>query len=344
MAQRHVATVAAPAILPLMWYLLVAALFVSIAPPVPEAPVERIAFGSCIREHRPVPAFDAINAFDPDVFIFLGDNVYGDTDDMDVLGAKYEKLGNIPGFQRLRDNARLLYLWDDHDYGRNDAGSEWAFKDQAKTVMLDFFREPVDSARRQREGNYDAVTLGPVGQRVQFILLDTRYFRSELLIDPEASPKNYLPNTNEGATILGEAQWDWLQETLTEPADIRIICTSIQLLATDHRFEKWSNFPVERERLLDLLKDIPDALVISGDRHSAEVSLFAYPDNRVLPEVTASALNQARGLGEPEPNRYRAGPFGAGTEFRRDYLRLAAADGESRAAQRRRERALRPRT
>ena len=87
-----------------------------------------------------------------------------------------------------------------------------------------------------------------------------------------------------------------------------MICTSIQLLSDGHRFEKWANFPRERERLLALLKDVPDAIVLSGDRHSGEMSLHAYADGRVLPEVTASALNQDRNV-DREFNRYRAGPL-----------------------------------
>ena len=281
-----------------------------LAPPPADAPVERVAFGSCLRETRPAPILDAVNDYRPDVFVFLGDNVYADTDDAAEMEAAYARLGDMPVFQRLRDAARLLYVWDDHDYGQNDAGRDWHFKEEAERIMLDFFGEPADSPRRAREGNYDAVTLGPPGRRVQFVLLDTRFFRSDLETDPDAAKKTYVADDSPEATVLGEEQWRWLDATLAEPAEVRVICTSIQLLADEHRFEKWANFPRDRERLMNVVADLDNAIVLSGDRHSGEMSLYAYEDGRVLVEVTASALNQPRGaLPGGEPNRFRVGPL-----------------------------------
>jgi alkaline phosphatase D len=285
------------------------------APPPAEAPVERVAFGSCLRENRPAPIWEAVNAYDPDVFVFLGDNIYADTDDRRIFDEKYAMLGEMPGFKRLRDSARILAIWDDHDFGKNDAGSEWHLKDMAKAAMLDFFGSPTDNPdRRARTGNYDAVIYGPPGRRVQFILLDTRYFRSPLKTDPEAERRTYVGNDDPGATVLGEEQWAWLRGQLEEEADVRVICTSIQLLADEHRFEKWANFPQEREKLMELLKPIPDAIILSGDRHSGEFSVYSYEDGRVLVEVTASALNQGRRTTE-EANRFRNGPMVTRSNF-----------------------------
>ncbi len=285
------------------------------AQPAPEAAVERIAFGSCLHQSRPAPILDVIAEFEPDTFVFLGDNVYGDTRDMTKLAADYAKLGAMPGYQRLRDRAQVLAIWDDHDMGENDAGAEYPLKVQSKQVMLDFFGEPPGSPRRQREGNYDAVTLGPPGRRVQFILLDTRWFRSPLTVAEGVRPLTYVPTEDPEATILGGAQWSWLEEVLTEPADIRVLCTSIQLFPRQHRFEKWANFPAERRRMIELLrKSAGDILVLSGDRHSGELSVDQWHDDggpNVIVEATASSLNQARTRegGVDEPNDYRAGPI-----------------------------------
>ena len=278
-------------------------------PPLP-ALVTKIAFGSCLRQDRPAPIFDTLTTSAPDVFVWLGDNIYGDSDDPAVIKAKYDQLGAIEGFEKLRAAVPFLYAWDDHDFGSNDAGAEYAFKDQNKHLMLDFFGEPTDSARRRRDGNYDAVVIGPQGKRVQFILLDTRSFRSPLKTEVRAKKKWSVPNDDPNVTVLGDAQWQWLEEQLDEPADVRIICSSIQVLATQHRFEKWANFPRERERLLKLLDDKIKTpyFILSGDRHHAS---FHTLNDKVF-ELTASSLNQG---GTPTPEdlsdpRAHGGHFG----------------------------------
>ena len=91
--------------------------------------------------------------------------------------------------------------------------------------------------------------------------------------------------------MLGNEQWDWLDKTLEESkADIVIILSSIQILATNHRFEKWSNFTVDRKKLLtriDGLMQNKKVILISGDRHRAGL----YQKGNLI-EITASALNK----------------------------------------------------
>lgn len=257
-------------------------------PPLP-AEVTRFAFGSCLRQERPAPILDKIVDPKPDLFVWLGDNIYGDSDDPAVIKAKYDQLGAIEGLRKLRAQTPFLYVWDDHDYGKNDAGAEYAFKDQNKRLMLDFFNEPQDSERRRRAGNYDAKIIGPEGRRVQFILLDTRSFRSPMKKETRDKKTYYVPTDDANATVLGEAQWTWLEAQLKQPAEVRIIATSIQLIPDQHRFEKWANFPKDRQRLLDLLAPIAKStVIISGDRHHGSVHKL-----NELVEVTASSLNQS---------------------------------------------------
>lgn len=244
----------------------------------------RIDFGSCLQQDMPQPIWEAIIARKPDVFVLAGDNVYGDTDDMGLLRQSYEKLAAQSGFQRLRKLAPLLATWDDHDYGINDGGADFP---------------------KRRES-----------QQVQVILLDTRFFRSPLLsgefqaADGKKLRKN-LPNTTPGATILGEPQWKWLEEQLREPADLRILVSSIQVLPEDHRFEKWANFPQERARLLKLIADTRAAgvILVSGDRHMAEISRVSLENGSaatyLLHEITSSGMTHAGGGSAGEPNRHR---------------------------------------
>ena len=71
----------------------------------------RIAFGSCARQDKPQPIWDAVLASEPDLFVFLGDNIYGDTRDPTVLRAKYAQLAAQPGFKRLRERVPVLATW-----------------------------------------------------------------------------------------------------------------------------------------------------------------------------------------------------------------------------------------
>jgi alkaline phosphatase D len=279
--------------------------------------VSTIAFGSCIRQTKPVPAFDAVNAIKPDVFVFLGDNIYGDTTDMDVMRAKWKQLGDMPGFQTLKSQTKLLYIWDDHDFGENDAGKEYTKKDESKRVMLEFFGAGENDPRLARAGLYDSQTFGPEGQRVQFILLDTRTFRDALELDASEAPrKRYKPTADETKTILGAEQWTWLEAELKKPADVRIIASSIQLLPSQHKFELWANFPHELKRIRTLLDAASGtSIVITGDRHFGEISL-ATDTAKPLVDVTSSSMNSAGWGNRNEPNRYRVeGSFTGNNNF-----------------------------
>lgn len=263
-----------------------------------------IAFGSCLDQSRPHPILGDVVAVQPDLVVMLGDNVYADAGSEADLERAYAGLGGSPAFQRMRAVAPILAVWDDHDYGRNDVGKEFELKEASKRIMLDFFGEPRDSARRQRPGNYDAVVVGPQGQRVQLLLLDTRWFRDPLRAGGVS--KRYIPHDESGPTVLGEAQWRWLEAQLRVPAELRILVTSIQLEVDEHPFEGWGLFPAERRRMLDLIASTQAAgvVVVSGDRHRGELSCafdpaIGYP----LLELTASALNRPNH--NLEDNRFR---------------------------------------
>lgn len=272
-----------------------------------ETPLSRIAFGSCAKQDQPQPIWEAIVETQPQLFVFLGDNIYGDSEDMDVLRAKYALLGNQPGFRRLKQVCPVVGTWDDHDFGANDAGAEYPKKLESQQVFLDFFGVPKDDPRRHQEGVYSARVYGPPGRRVQLILLDARYFRSPLKKgfqpgEPGDGRRGiYAPNTDPDATVLGESQWRWLADQLKVPAELRIIGSGVQVVADEHGSEMWGNFPRERQRLLRLIRETraDGVVIISGDRHLAEISRLSAdrPEGPGYPlfDVTSSSLNAPSG-------------------------------------------------
>ena len=263
-----------------------------------------IAFGSCSDQKRPQPLWDDIVAQKPDLWIWLGDNIYGDSEDMDVLRTKYDQQKANPVYQQLRQSTPIIGVWDDHDYGVNDGGKEYPKRKESQQVMLDFFDVPASSPLRTQEGGYSVHTYGPKGKRVKVILLDGRYFRDPLKKDG----KDNVPDP--AGDILGETQWKWLENQLTNSdADIHIIGSGIQVLPEEHVYEKWANFPTARQRLLDLVSKIKPkgAFFISGDRHMSEVSKVSIPGlPYALFDFTSSSLTHVSAPHE-EPNRHRVG-------------------------------------
>jgi alkaline phosphatase D len=275
-----------------------------------EKPLQRIAFGSCARQNKPQPIWDHVLAATPDLFVFLGDNVYGDTDDPAELQAKYAMLASKPGFQKLRAAVPIRAIWDDHDYGRNDSGRENPMKDASRAIFCDFFGEPEGSPRRTQEGGiYGAWVFGPPGQRVQLILPDLRWNRTPVksrfgyvglagaYIAGAVLPKagfggSYRPQRGPGAELLGPAQWAWLEAQFQVPADLRVIGSSLQVLSLGTGWEAWDQFPDEAERLIGLIGSAPNTVLISGDVHYGELTRLDREGAAPLWDVTSSGLTE----------------------------------------------------
>lgn len=265
-----------------------------------DKPLARIVFGSCADQRLPQPFWTPILEAKPDLFLMIGDNVYGDVTsaEMDELQDAYAQLSRIAGFRQLAEaGVPMLSVWDDHDYGRNDAGADFEFKHESAQLFQAFWGIPANSPRGRHEGIYDAVTVGPEGRRVQIILLDTRFFRSAWNpTDERDTPgrERYVADPDPDKTMLGETQWAWLADQLRQTADVRLIVSSIQVITDAHGWEKWGNLPLERERLYSFIDETEanGVVFLSGDRHRGGIyrndTALGYP----LYEVTSSSLNR----------------------------------------------------
>ncbi|MDG1113142.1 MAG: alkaline phosphatase D family protein [Pseudomonadales bacterium] len=265
--------------------------------PTPTNRLQTIAIGSCLDAAKSLAILDVITEARPDVFIFGGDNVYAadESDDpaLASLQAAYQALAHAPKFQKLARNIPILATWDDHDYGLNDAGADFAYQAQSERLFESFWQIASEDPSASRPGIYRAVMIGEGAQRVQIVLLDTRFFRTALKT-PWIPPLvgRYIPTDDPKQSMLGAAQWQWLTETLAEPAALRILVSSVQVLADGHQWEAWRMLPREQQRLLELLATTTgETIIVSGDRHLAALYQAQAGEAQSVLELTTSSLN-----------------------------------------------------
>lgn len=267
-----------------------------------------VSFGSCDNQNIQNNMWDEILKYHPNVFVWGGDIVYSDTDDMQLMKKNYDEQKNDSVYKNFTEKLEIMGTWDDHDYGLNDGGIEFEKKDSVQQILLDFLDVDSTSIRRNRKGVYYAKKFIIQNKSINIIVLDTRYFRTMLTKDP-TGVKRYIPNPINQGSILGEEQWQWLTNELNHSkANFNIIVSSIQFLSKDHGFESWGNMPHEVEKMKKIISDsnAKGVIILSGDRHIAEISKdtisnLKYP----LIDFTSSGLTHSYKTYVSEPNKFR---------------------------------------
>ena len=243
-----------------------------------------IGFGSCIDQDLPQPIWQAIEAKNVDTFMFLGDNVYGDHPSGKLDKLKKSYITQSTKLPKWLNKKKVISIWDDHDYGINDGGGDFKNKRESQKLFLDFWKIPEDDLRHKRDGLYFNELIEIDDFKINLIVLDTRFFRSKLT----SAKSPYVPTNNTDTTILGDEQWNWFEEVINRDSDLILVLSSIQILATEHVFERWDLFPHERLKMIKIL-DAKETktLIMSGDRHKG--GLYKKGD---LIELTSSSLNK----------------------------------------------------
>ena len=269
-----------------------------------------IAFGSCNHQDAPNILWKEIEKNSPNVWIWGGDVIYTDTEDMAIMSQNYQKQKSKPVYDNFIKNIEVLGTWDDHDYGVNDGGTEYPKKVEAQELFLDFIDVGKDDKRRHQEGVYFAIDYKINNDFVKIILLDTRYFRTALTRDT-ITKKRYKINTYGEGSMLGEKQWKWLADQLqNSKASFNVIVSSIQFLSSEHGYESWGNMLHESDKLVNLIKttNAKNTIILSGDRHLSEFSTrevenLAYP----LVDFTSSGMTHSYSDFQSEANTFRVG-------------------------------------
>ena len=276
-----------------------------------------LGFGSCLHQDRSMAILKTIEKKELDLFMFIGDNVYGDQEDgeLDKLIRTYkQQYNNLENFLK---NVSTEFIWDDHDFGINDGGSNYRYKDRAKELFLETWKIPSNDPRRLRDGLYFDKMIKKNGLKVHLIFLDNRSFKSEWKLTDEFNKEGkerYVKDFDPQKTLLGKKQWQWLKDKLNKDSDIKIILSSLQILSLGHGWESWDKLPLERERLFNLIdeSDVSNLFILSGDRHRGGFYRFKTNDNNDIYEFTSSSLNL------PIPfNTEENGPLRIGSTYRK---------------------------
>ena len=270
--------------------------------------IQSLGFGSCNRTDLDPKIWETIAGEALDAWVWLGDIVYTDEESMQDLAQKYALQKSLPAYQKLICKTSVFGVWDDHDFGTNDGGTQFKKKQQSRDLLFDFLELPKTHPARNRRGAYQSYCFGEKTEKVCLYLLDVRYFKEAYEVDP--SPKQRYRKNN--GSLLGEAQWNWLEnELIKNEAAVNLFAGGIQLLSSEHPYEKWANFPLAQQRFFDLLirYKIKNPVYLSGDRHIAEVSRKEIAPNYWLYDATSSGLTHSYEALEQEYNPYRVSPL-----------------------------------
>lgn len=266
----------------------------------PDKTVQRIAFGSCHRRTFSSNShWQQVLDAGPDLWLWLGDAVYADNETPEERLKSLRSLFELKTYEQLSRTVPVIGTWDDHDYAYNNADGSYELKDASQQVFMNFLQLPKDHPLYSQQGLHYAYEFGLAPQKVKVIVTDTRYFKKP-------------PSDDSYDNLLGESQWQWLEDQLADPdADLLIFATSVSLLSDitlAFENEGWAQFPKERVRLLSILDSLKTPFfVVSGDRHTADVARRQLPSGRWLYEFMSSGMTHT--LGFPLPNPHRISPI-----------------------------------
>ncbi|WP_208731092.1 alkaline phosphatase D family protein [Leptospira bouyouniensis] len=259
-----------------------------------------IGFGSCLHQEKESPILATIQSQKFDYLILLGDIVYADSLTAKDKIPAYEKQFKRKEWKSILKDTLLLFTWDDHDYGINDSGAEYSEKIESRNIFLSYVQPRMPKnivfGSNNKEGVFYSYWVTFHDKKIHIVIPDTRYFRSPLqktFLSYFTGKSHYKPSSESSFSILGNEQWLWLEEEFAKPSDLLIFVSSIQVIPTEQPFEKWNNLPHEREKLIQSLynANTKDLVILSGDRHIAEIHEYKSPNKKTLIEVTSSSLN-----------------------------------------------------
>ncbi len=291
----------------------------------PSKKIETIAFGSCVDQDLPQPIWRSILKSNPDLFILIGGGICSIKNSLkkpaqssgSFLSEHYRKLNRNSDYREVREKIPFLAQWSEDDLKPED-------KELSRNEFVKYWNYLRTTLPKNQKALYHSKIIGSKKNTLQVIVLDTDWDRSDFTLDPQPSAENTPPtsapvaanilaNTKEDSApllryasdsdpskkILSDEQWAWLENELRKPATLKIIISPLQFLANDHSFKKWGDLPLQREKLLNLIKTLKlkNIVVLSGDRQLGAIAKTEIKNSQVIYEATSSGLNKNSPLG-----------------------------------------------
>ena len=229
--------------------------------------------------------FDAMAKEKASFMMWLGDNWYlREVDYFSEWGIWYRahRDRNLQVLQPFLKAMPHYAIWDDHDYGPNNADKSYHLKETSRKVFMHYWANP--SYGENGEGIYTKVSYADV----DFFMMDDRYFRSsddmQPLIDGKPNPEKRM---------WGAKQMEWLKNALRNShATFKLIVTGSQTLNTVSTADNLQDYPVEFQEFLSFInsENLGGLIFLTGDRHHSEVIRYDRAGTYPLYDITTSPL------------------------------------------------------
>lgn len=255
--------------------------------------LQKFAFGSCNKQNLNQSHWKTIASNQPDLWLWLGDNIYANGLSETDRAAEYNKLKGNTHYNAFAQEIAIDGIWDDHDYYDNNSDGSYKEKSKSQKVHLDFLDIPLMSPRRLQEGIFHSIEYGEDQQKIEFLMLDVRYFRG--------LNKDY-PN-------LGFIQSEWVKHRLAiSDAQLIFIVSGINITSeyTSYTFktEGFNQYKKDRMRFLDMIDSANrNVIILSGDRHVADITDAPLASGRSVLEFMSSGLTHHANYSFPNPHR-----------------------------------------
>jgi alkaline phosphatase D len=235
--------------------------------------------------------------------VWLGDNWY--TREADYMSAwgLYYRASHDRSLRVLQPFWKAMphyAIWDDHDYGPDDADGSYELKEDSRELFIKYWGNP--SFGQDHTGIYTKISYSDV----DIFLTDDRYFRSANDMADSLSGK---PNPEKH--FFGRKQLDWLENALLySHASFKIIAVGSQVLnPINKNFECMHHYSAEYDEFMKFLDNekIKGVLFLSGDRHHSEIIKAERPGNYTLYDITTSpftsGISRVSGIELNNPDR-----------------------------------------